>query len=362
MGPVWAADISMVSRSVTLPSAPLAAASDPSVFRDAVPVVSVCIPMLNEMGAIEACLDAFEAQSYPLDRLDLIVVDGGSSDGSRQYVEARAATSGLIRVVDNPRRKAAAAFNCGLDAARGEVFCLFSSHGIPDPAYVDRSVAVLAETGATGVGGRYHHVGTDRTSNAVGRAMVSPVGMASPHRFASERIEVDTISHPAYRAVHLAGMRFDESLERNADYEFNWRLRRAGRTLLFDPSVESVYRPRPSLQALARQFWWYGRWKERVIRRNPGSLRPRHVIAPVFAASLATAPLLACSRAGRTALALEATAYATVVAAGVIHGKTREHDTDPRLLAACFPVMHACWGAGFLTSFVEDALRRERST
>ena len=328
-------------------------------FRDPVPLVSVCVPMRNEAGWIEPCLAAFAAQTHPLDRLEVIVVDGGSTDGSRQTVEARMADSTWIRIVDNPRVKAAAAFNCGLDAARGEVFCLFSAHGVPDPDYVARSVAVLAETGVAGVGGQYHHVGTDRVSNAVGRAMVSPVGMASPHRFATERAVVDTISHPAYRAEDLAGIRFDETLERNSDYDFNFRLRQAGHVLLFDPGVESVYRPRPSLKALGRQFWWYGRWKERVVRRHPGSLEPRHLVAPAFVASLTTAPVLALTPLGRRLLAAELAAYAAVVAAGTVKAKPRAHDADVATLAACFPVMHACWGAGFLLSVIEDVVSKE---
>jgi succinoglycan biosynthesis protein ExoA len=328
-------------------------------FRDPVPLVSVCVPMRDEAGHIEACLDGFAAQTHPLDRLEVIVVDAGSTDGSRQVVEARMADCDWIQVVDNPRRKAAAAFNRGLEAATGEVFCLFSAHGVPDPDYVARSVAVLAETGVTGVGGQYHHRGTNPTANAVGRAMVSPVGMASPHRFATERAVVDTISHPAYRSEDLEGFWFDETLERNSDYDFNWRLRQAGRTLLFDPTVESVYRPRPSLKALGRQFWWYGRWKERVVRRNPGSLEPRHLVAPAFAASLAVAPALALSPLGRKLLAVEVAAYAAVVATGTVTARPRAHDADIATLAVCFPVMHACWGAGFLLSLLEDTVSKE---
>jgi hypothetical protein len=189
--------------------------------------------------------------------------------------------------------------------------------------------------------------------------MVSPVGMASPHRFATARTVVDTISHPAYRTEDLAGVTFDETLERNSDYDFNWRLRQAGAVLLFDPGVESVYRPRPSLKALGRQFWWYGRWKERVIRRNPGSLEARHLVAPAFVASLAAAPVLAGSPLGRKVLAAELAAYAAVVAAGTVKARPCAHDADPATLAACFPVMHACWGAGFLLSLVQDTLSKE---
>ena len=229
------------------------------------PLVSVVIPMLDEQAHIGACLDAFAAQTYPLDRLELLVVDGGSADGSRELVEARSTDEPWIRVVDNPRGRASAAFNIGTQAATGSVVCLFSSHGVPSPTYVEASVRSLDETGAAGVGGQYHHVGTDPVSSAIGCAMVSPFGMASPHRFATSRQEVDTISHPAYRRDALIDVGpFDEALLRNSDYELNWRMRQKGYGLVFDPSVESIYRPRASLGGLARQFWHYGRWKERV--------------------------------------------------------------------------------------------------
>ena len=322
------------------------------------PVVSVVIPMRNEMGYIDACLDGFAAQDYPSELLDVIVVDGGSTDGSTERVAERAADEPWVRLVDNPRLKASAAFNLGVTEAKGDVVCLFSAHGVPDRGYVRRSVDVLAKTGADGVGGRYHHVGLDPTSNAVGLAMVSPFGMASPHRHARTRQEVDTISHPAYRADALVEVGpFDESLERNSDYELNYRLRQLSKVLLFDPSIESVYRPRASLRALGRQFWWYGRWKARVARRHPGSLRARHLVAPAAVAAGLLAPVLLVSRPGRRLVAAGATAYAVAVVAAVVQAEPWEHDASTVTLAACFPVMHACWGGGFLASVVEDGLR-----
>lgn len=325
------------------------------------PIVSVVVPMLNELGAIEACLDAFEGQTYPLERLDVIVVDGGSSDGSRAYVDDRASRSPWLRVVDNPKRKAAAAFNIGVANAKGEIVMLFSAHGVPASDYVASSVEVLRDTGADGVGGRYLHEGTDRVSRAIGRAMVSPFGMASPHRHATERREVDTISHPAYltRSIRSIGP-FDETLERNSDYELNHRMREAGMVLLFDPSVVSIYRPRPSLQALGRQFWWYGRWKARVVERHPRSLKPRHLVAPVAVVGAVVAPLLCRFRLGRRLVFAAGVGYLGLAVAATVHADPLSHDADPVTLLACFPVMHACWGSGFLLSLLEDAYRGER--
>lgn len=323
------------------------------------PIVSVVIPMLDERGFIGECIDGFAAQTYPHELLDVIVVDGGSTDGSREIIESRMLQEPWLRIVENPRRKAAAAFNRGIEAAKGEVVCLFSAHGVPDPTYVERSVAVLEETGAAGVGGRYLHIGTDPTSKAIGLAMTSPFGMASRHRFASARQDVDTISHPAYRRDALIAVgQFDESLERNSDYELNFRLRRSGARLVFDPSVSSIYRPRASLRALGRQFWWYGRWKARVARRHPESLRVRHLVAPAFAAGAVASPALLAARSGRRLVALNAAAYLVLLATVVWRGRPREHDANAVVLAAAFPVMHAAWGAGFLTSVAEDLVRR----
>lgn len=319
--------------------------------------MSVVIPMLNERGYILLCLQAFEQQSYPTDRLDVIVVDGGSTDGSRQEVLEFSASRPWVRLVDNPARKAAAAFNVGVEAALGDVLILFSAHGEPSPEFVERSVRVLQETGVAGVGGRYLHEGTDPTSAAIGLAMVSPFGMASPHRSMRHRGEVDTISHPAYDIAALRAVGpFDESLERNSDYELNYRMRQAGHRLLFDPTVVSTYRPRASLSRLGRQFWWYGRWKERVVRQHPGSLRLRHLVPPFVVLGLAAVPITTRWRRGRRLALGGAAAYALAVGTATAAARPVAHEANPLAVAASFPVMHFAWGAGFLTSAAEDIM------
>lgn len=322
------------------------------------PVVSVVIPMLNETGYIEECLRGFAEQSYPADLLEVIVVDGGSTDGSREAVERLLAEHAWLRVAENPRRKAAAAFNRGVEAVRGEVVCLFSAHGVPSRDYVERSVAVLAETGAAGVGGRVDHVGRTRAATAVGLAMASPLGMGSPHRYLDRRSEVDTISHPAYHRSWLEKVGpFDEGLERNSDYELNWRLRRAGGRLVFDPSIHSVYRPRESLRALARQFWWYGKWKAHVVRKHPGSRRPRHLVPPVAVAGGALLAALGWWQPARRVGLAAAGTYATALAGAVVAAKPWQHDADWRTVAAALPVMHVAWGAGYLVGAIEGRIR-----
>ncbi len=318
--------------------------------------------MLNERGFIIACLDSFAVQNWPTDKLDVMVIDGGSDDGSLDLVKAYAARHPWVRIVNNPIGSAAAAFNLGMRSARGQVVCLFSSHGVADPDYVRTSVEALHRSGAAGVGGHYRHEGLDPRSAAIGLAMVSPVGMASPHRFATEARDVDTISHPAYwRDTMLDVDGFDESLARNSDFEFNFRMRRAGYRLHFDPSIGSVYRPRPNLAALFRQFWYYGKGKAKVVEQHPTSMRPRHAVAPLAVLGVAASPLAIVLRPIRPLVAAAAVGYCLLIAVGVKKAEPDAHGASKQVLVAAFPVMHAAWGAGFIQSILERFTNRSTS-
>ena len=328
----------------------------------ATPVVSVAIPMLNEAKYIVACLDSFARQDYPLERLDVMVIDGRSDDGSRMMVEAYAQTNPWVRIVENPEGSAAAAFNVGLDQANGDAICLFSAHGEADPTFVSASVAALHRSGAAGVGGSYRHEGLDPRQTAIGLAMMSPIGMASPHRFATSARDVDTISHPVYwRNVILEIGRFDQALDRNSDFEFNYRIRLAGHRLHFDPAIGSVYRPRARLNALFRQFWFYGKWKARVLRQHPASLQPRHLVAPAATLGAAVTPVLLLGRRFRTMVLGGWLAYVSLVIWGVVKADPRTHNASTATLTAAFPTLHFAWGAGFLKSMSELITERANS-
>lgn len=317
------------------------------------PLVSVVIPMLDELDWIEECIDSFRHQDHPLDRLQVLVVDGGSTDGSRELVAELEQANEWLQVIDNPDRLASSAFNRGIEAANGEVVCLVGAHASVGPDFVSRSVAVLTETGAGGVGGQLLHEGTDPVQQAIGLAMTSRFGMASPFRYSTERCEVDTIGHPAYRRDVLEEVGpFDESLLRNSDYELNHRIRAAGHTLVLDPTIVTLYRPRATLRALARQFYDYGLGKADVARNHPDSLKLRHAAAPAAALLIGAAPILSLFRSGRRLLTASALFYAAVLATAVVTSRPGQNRADGATFVAAFPIMHVTWGTGFLVGLV----------
>lgn len=314
----------------------------------ALPSVTVIVPMFNEEAYIEACIGGFTSQSYR-GPLEILIVDGGSTDRSSEIVQQIAAVDTRVRLVHNERRRPAAAANVGVAEATGEILCFLSAHGEPGPTYIEASVEALLSTQAAGVGGTYEHAGTTPRSKAIGLAMSSRFGMASTHRTASQRREVDTISHPTFwRQAILDAGGYDEGLSSNEDYELNYRVRTLVGPLIFSPEIHSVYRPRGSLRALARQFHAYGRGKAEVARRHPSSLQARHLLPPVLVLALLAAPVLAWSPTGRRLLAAGAIGYVGVTAAAVEVERPRSHGASIVTFVAALPTMHVSWGSGVL--------------
>ena len=103
------------------------------------PPVTILLPTLNERAFVHDCLETLSGQDYPcID--EILVVDGGSTDGTRDIVER---FGGVVRLVDNPKVTAAAAMNAGIAAARNEVIVRADAHTIYASDYVTASVASL---------------------------------------------------------------------------------------------------------------------------------------------------------------------------------------------------------------------------
>jgi hypothetical protein len=183
---------------------------------------------------------------------------------------------------------------------------------------------------------------------AVALATSSRFGLGNSKFHYSEDEElVDTVYLGAYRRETLERLGlYDENVAVNEDYELNYRLRRAGGRILLSPRIRSTYEPRPSLRALARQYFRYGRWKARVLRKHPGSLVWRQAAAPLLVAVLLASAVAApfWPPAG-LALAVVAGAYAIACGAAAVVAVGGEWPLLPFVLAA-FPTLHLSWGLG----------------
>ena len=313
------------------------------------PLVTVIMPVRNEEVFIRWSLGAVLGQDYPPDRLEVLVVDGDSTDRTAAIVQAMAQTDARVRLLHNPARMQARALNLALDVARGDVIVRVDGHTIITPDYVSRCVTHLRQTGADNVGGPQRAVGMTLWGRAVAAAHRSSFGIPSRFRVGSHAGYVDTVYMGAWpRDVFDRVGRFDESVGVHEDYEFNYRIRRAGGRVYLTPDIRSTYYGRQTPAGLWRQFFRYGEAKAIMLRRFPASVRLRHLAAPGFVLAVATGIILApFFRMIRRFWQLALLSYSAANAAASLRTAARDGWDVLTRLPLVFVCMHIAWGCGF---------------
>src|SRR5512141_1012945 len=328
---------------------------------NALPFVSVVMPVRDEAGFITRSLGAVLGQDYPPDRMEVLVADGMSGDGTREAVLRLAAADPRVTLVDNPGRIAPTALNAAIGRSRGDVVVRVDGHCEVAPDYVSRCVAHLSAGDADGVGGPLETVGETPLARVIALAMSSPFGVGGAP-FRTRRAYtglVDTVAFPAYThaAIERAGP-YDEELVRNQDDEFNYRLRSFGGRILLAADVRARYFSRGTLRSLFRQYFQYGLFKVRVLQKHPRQMRPRQFIPPLFVATLLCLALGALfAPAARLGLLGAAGTYALVCLLASAAAARRTEFPEALLLPAVFAVLHLSYGIGFLAGLVRFAAR-----
>lgn len=285
------------------------------------PMVSVVIPARNEERDIGACLEAVLAQNYPHDRLEVVVVDGGSVDETGAIARAVLRSSDVAwTVVDNQEGSTPSNLNAGLRAARGRILCRVDARSIVSPTHVRRCAELLDEEAARAVvGGGQRALARDGASlveRSIARALNNrwATGLATYRRRTAPG-QADTVYLGAFRVTDLvAAGGWATDLPTNQDFDLNRRLSAIG-MVWFDPSLTASYLPRQRLSELARQYFRFGRWKVRYWRLRSAQPSPRQRVLLLFPpAVLCTTfllarrrPALTCAGVGAALVALDVT-------------------------------------------------------
>ena len=339
----------------------------------AFPYVTVVMPIRNEAGYIERSLSAVLAQDYPLDCVEVLVVDGMSTDSTREIIQQTLEHSDIptsqhvnvqliVQLIDNPARIVPTALNIGLRHARGDIIIRVDGHCEISPDYLRRCVELLRETGADCVGGPMVTVGETGVARAIAIAQSSLFGVGGV-TFRSGRKRpgyVDIVAFGAYRREvfdRIGG--FDEELVRNQDDEFNFRLIQAGGKIWLDPSIRSVYYSRASLRGLWRQYFQYGVYKVRVIQKRGAVPSWRFLVPGAFVLGLLGSLLLALIT-GQPLWALSvAGPYAVANGLASLWIARRDWRTMP-VLPLAFLTLHLAFGTGCLWGLWRWRRKRRR--
>jgi len=321
------------------------------------PLVSIVIPMHNEKNYIEQCIHTFLQQSYPLERMEILVVDGQSTDGSREIVQELSKTY-PIKLLDNPKGYTPVGMNIGLKAAKGEIGIVFSAHATAHPDFILNSVKALQATDAAAVGGRLINCSSGEFARLAGKVLGHPFGVGnSKFRYSDKPGYVDTVAYGAYRMEVLAqtGL-FDERLIRNQDIELNYRIRKHGFKLYFDPAIESYYSPRESYSRFVKQAYGNGYWNIITARLCSQSLSWRHFVPLAFVLGLIGSALLSIFMRTPWFFALVAGPYFLLDL--VVAAKLKDTWKEFVQLLYLFPSLHISYGVGSLISLVKQLFIR----
>lgn len=330
--------------------------------------VSIVIPCRNEEKFIGKCLDSIVASDYPKDRLEVLVVDGVSEDGTRIAVQSYARKHAFVRLLDNPKKITPAALNIGIANAKGEIIMRMDAHTTYPSHYISGLVGWLERTQADNVGGVCFTVPATQTfmAEAIALALSHPFGVGNAYfRIGvKEPRLVDTVPFGCYRreVFDRIGM-FDERLVRNQDIEFNSRLRGAGGKIFITPEICSYYYCPAGFWGLWKQNFQNGQWNIYTIALTGWSLSWRHFLPLGFVAGLL----------GSGGLAFEFPAFAwlfgTIIVAYLVSaviaslGSFRgRRASSCVVLPLAFLVLHLSYGLGSLWGITTLARVRRHGT
>lgn len=239
---------------------------------DALPFISIIVPVRNEARFISTTLERIFVQDYPRSRFEVILIDGQSEDATVDL-----AWQAAIRHPDvsffcysNERRLSSAARNIGVARSKGEYILIIDGHvDIPGTDLLKNAARVIQETGAHVIGRpqRLSATGLSDTQQLIAAVRGSRIGHAQDSHIYSENggwVSPASVAVMYHRDLFKHYGLFDESFDAAEDLEFNTRLERAGWRCYTSPSLEVFYYPRESLKGLFRQMRRYGLGRARL--------------------------------------------------------------------------------------------------
>jgi len=249
--------------------------------------VTIISPCRNEEKFIGQCLDSIIINDYPKGRLEVLVVDGESTDGTKEILLEYVRKYPFISFLNNPKRIVPAALNIGLKAATGDIIARMDAHCVYPPDYIRRLVKGHIENNADNIGGICETVPADSSlkSKGIAAAMGSVFGVGLSFRTVAPKKPkyVDTVPFGSWKRTLFdrVGL-FDERFTRAQDLEHNVRIRKAGGKILALPTITVKYFGRESYRKLWAMFYQYGYWKNMVNKKHNTLSSWRQLIPAVF--------------------------------------------------------------------------------
>jgi len=324
--------------------------------------VSVIIPCYNEQNTIHLLLGAIYKQTFPLDDLEIIIADGDSTDRTLEQIHnfQESHKNIEILVVENKLQSIPAGLNSALRASTGDFIVRLDAHSVPAEDYIALCINDLVDNKGQNVGGVWEIIpGCEGwVANSIATAASHPFAVGDArYRYSKQAGYVDTVPFGSYpRELFDEIGYFDETLLTNEDYEFNTRIRLSGGKIWFNPRIKSKYFARANFPSLAKQYWRYGFWKLRMLKRYPKTIRWRQALPPLFVAGIIFLALTGIFFSMAWILLLFILSiYSLLLLIGSSPSAFRQKKFSLLVgVPLATAIMHVFWGSGFWNSLIKS--------
>jgi glycosyltransferase involved in cell wall biosynthesis len=303
-------------------------------------LISVICPVYNEKEHIEKLLRFF-ITSGPKEK-ELLVIDGGSDDGTGKIVKEWLLKYDNIRFLDNPDNIVPFALNIGVKNSRGDIIVRIDAHTVYSSDYFEKILETFNKTNADIVGGPTRIYAETAMQEAIGFVMSHPFGIGGS-KVHDDKYEgyVDHVTFGAWKKelFNNIGL-FDERLKRNQDDEFHYRAKSMGKKIYLNPEIKLWYCPRKKISAFFKQYFQYGLYKPLVLKKVKSEFKLRHIIPSLFVIYILSIPVSLLTSYWLIPLFL----YLVIISFISFRVKIK----FPFMLLILFPVIHISYGSGFI--------------
>ena len=319
-------------------------------------MVSVICPTYNEEKYIATCIDSILAQDYPQENLEILFVDGMSTDATRSIILSQAKEHNNIYLLDNPHRIVPYALNIGIEHAQGDMIVRIDAHASFPSNYISTLVHYLVHLpNAQNVGAPCvtHTLGQTDKAKAIVAVLSNKWGVGnSTFRLGVKEIQsVDTVPFGCWKKQTLKDVGlFDIRLIRNQDIELNKRILKNGGNIYLVPDTYCTYYARETYKKLAQNNYGNGKWNILTLYYTKAlrSLSLRHFIPLIFLLSLLL-PILGIVLCPWIGLVAGMSLISYLMLVSYISWRiSKEQSINPLSVVAAFFTLHLSYGAGSL--------------
>ena len=330
-------------------------------------MLSVICPIYNEQRYIARCIESMLSQDYPKDTLEVIFVDGMSTDDTRIIVARYSEKNPFIRLIDNPERIVPYAMNRGIRESKGDIIMRLDAHATYADNYFSTLVKALKEQKADNVGAVCRTDVLNKTSKtlAIKEVLSNKFGVGnSAFRTGVDKVmEVDTVPFGCWRreVFDKYGL-YDVRLVRNQDIELNKRILRGGGKICIVPNTYCTYLARETFRALAKNNYGNGKWNILTVYYTGtfSSLSLRHFIPLLFVLSLLLPSLLAIVYWPLLFLSVCSMGLYLMLLGYICLNIALQKHLNLFYLLACFMVLHLSYGWGSIMGIAHCLLGRNK--